>query len=207
MYSPNDDPGQSRLLYNAPEENYVDYDAGQETGAVKQNIFIDKSKHITNYTVNINVTGSSIAKFDTITELAMSTYIVESELSNKLLALLDEIEDLSEEPAAFEQKLSLFLSMLDELDERRIKREIYFSDLLSMIRMGLINIECNELSKKGIEALREAVSSFTHKVTEQKIQDLRSILNKNGIDLLKTFKLEIDTKSVLKEIYGDEITA
>jgi len=207
MYSPTDDPRQDRLLYNAPEEKYVDYDAGQETGAVKQNIYVDKSQHITNYTVNINVTGDSITKYDTRTELAMSTYVVESELSNKLLALLDEIEDLLEEPAAFEQKLSLFLSLLDELGERRMNREVYFSDLLSMIRMGLIKIECNELDKKGIAALREAVSSLTHKVTEKKIQDLRNILRKNGIDILKPFKLEIDTKSVLKDIYGDEITA
>ena len=207
MYLPNDDFRQGSPLYDIPEEEYSDYSAGQETGAGKQNIYIDKSQHITNYNVSINVTGDNVANFETGVSGALPTYILESELSNKLVVVLDEIEDLLEAPAAFEQKLSIFLSMLDTLYERRMEREVYFSDLLSILRMALVNIECGELYRSGITALKEVVSSLAHKITEQKVRELRIALREGGIDILKPLKSNVDTRTVLREIYGDETTA
>ena len=207
MYLPNDDFRQGSPLYDIPEEEYSDYSAGQETGAGKQNIYIDQSQHITIYTVSINVTGDNVANFETGVSGALPTYILESELSNKLVVVLDEIEDLLEAPAAFEQKLSIFLSMLDTLYERRMEREVYFSDLLSILRMALVNIECGELYRSGITALKEVVSSLAHKITEQKVRELRIALREGGIDILKPLKSNVDTRTVLREIYGDETTA
>lgn len=207
MYSRINDPSEGRATYSIPGEDYGDYATAQETGIGEPKVFIDNSQHITNYTVNVNLTGDKATDFQRGSGATMPTYVLESDFSNKLLGLLDEIEDLSDAPAAFEQKLSTFLSVLDKLDERRMEREVYFSDLVSMLRMSLVSVECVELSSDGIAALREAVGSLARRITEQRFRELRNALRESGVDILKPFKSELDTKSVLREIFGDETTA
>ena len=135
----------------------------------------------------------------------MKSYIFESEVSKKLLNVLDEIEEVLDDPLNFEQQLSKFLCLLEELNERRIEREVYFSDLLSMLHMGLVNIECNELNKDSISTLKDAVSSLVRKITEEKVKELRSRFRNSGIDVLKPFNSDVNIKNILTEMYRDEI--
>ncbi len=192
--------------YEIQKEEYGDYVSSQKTGAPQTNIFVDKSQNTTNYTVNINVTEEQVKKFDTKSGPSMKTYIFESEVSKKLLNVLDEIEEVLDDPLNFEQQLSKFLCLLEELNERRIEREVYFSDLLSMLRMGLVNIECNDLNKESISILKDAVRSLVRKITEEKLKELRGHLRNNGIDILKPFNSDIDIKNILTEMFRDEIT-
>jgi hypothetical protein len=206
MLSQSDGLREERRIYDIPSKEYGDYDTGQETGAGQPQIFVDKSQHITNYTVNINVTGANAADFATAARLTTPTYVMESELSNKLTRVLDEIEDILGIPEAFEQKLSAFLSMLDKLYERRLEREVYFSDLLSLLHMGLVNIECGDLKRDGVAALRDAVSSLPHRITEERVRELRKAFRDSGIAALKPLTSHVDTASIMREIYGDETT-
>ncbi len=191
--------------YEIQKEEYGDYVSIQKTGAPQTNIFVDKSQNTTNYTVNINVTGEQVKKFDTKSGPAMKTYIFESEVSKKLLNVLDEIEEVLDDPLNFEQQLSKFLFLLEEFNERRIEREVYFSDLLSMLHMGLVNIECNELNKDSISTLKDAVSTLVRKITEENLKELRSRLRNSGIDFLKPFNSDVNIKNILTEMYRDEI--
>ena len=191
--------------YEIQKEEYGDYVSSQKTGAPQTNIFVDKSQKTTNYTLNINVTGEQANKFDTKSGSAMKTYIFESEVSKKLLNVLDEIEEVLDDPLNFEQQLSKFLCLLEELNERLIEREVYFSDLLSMLHMGLVNIECNELNKVSISTLKDAVSTLVRKITEEKVKELRSRLRNSGIDVLKPFNSDVNIKNILTEMYRDEI--
>jgi len=191
--------------YEIQKEEYGDYVSSQKTGAPQTNIFVDKSQNTTNYTVNINVTEEQVKKFDTKSGPAMKTYIFESEVSKKLLNVLDEIEEVLDDPLNFEQQLSKFLCLLEEFNERRIEREVYFSDLLSMLHMGLVNIECNLLNKDSISTLKDAVSTLVRKITEEKVKELRSRLRNSGIDVLKPFNSDVNIKNILTEMYRDEI--
>lgn len=191
--------------YEIQKEESGDYVSSQKTGAPQTYIFVDKSQNTTNYTVNINVTGEQVNNFDTKSGPAMKTYIFESEVSKKLLNVLDEIEEVLDDPLNFEQQLSKFLCLLEELNERRIEREVYFSDLLSMLHMGLVNIECNELNKDSISTLKDAVSTLVRKITEENLKELRSRLRNSGIDFLKPFNSDVNMKNILTEMYRDEI--
>ena len=191
--------------YEIQKEEYGDYESSQNTGAPQTNIFIDKSQKTTNYTVNISVTGEQVEKLDTKLGPAMKTYIFESEVSKKLLNVLDEIEEVLDDPLNFEQQLSKFLCLLEELNERRIEREVYFSDLLSMLHMSLVNIECNDLNKDSISTLKDAVSTLVRKITEEKVKELRNRLRNSGVDVLKPFNSDVNIKNILTEMYRDEI--
>ncbi len=199
------DPHQS--LYEKPDRiKNSDYEISEETDVRADKVYIDKSQHITQYTYNIHMTGQKLPDINCSSGLANPTFIVETELVCKLFTVLNEIGEVLGDVGAFEQKLSSFLSLLDEFEERKGQREIYFSDLLGILKMALVKIECNELTEKGISALREAVSCLGQKVTEQKLKELRGRFRNGGIDLLKPFKSQVDVKSILKEIYPDEIT-
>jgi len=189
--------------YETLEEEYGEYDPGQKTAAMPTQIFIDKSQHTTNY-ININVTGQQSPELDIGHATARLTYIRESEISKKLLGVLDEIELSQEDPAVFEQELAKFLSALEELETRKPEREVCFSDLLSMLQMALVNVECYEMSKVAISVLKEAVKCLPHKITQETLQTFRNRFRKNGIDLLKPFKTNFDPKSILQEMYPDE---
>jgi len=191
--------------YGIQEEEFGDYVSSQNTGAPQTYINIDKSQNTTNYNFNINVTGEQVEKLDTKSGSTMKTYIFESEVSKKLLNVLDEIEEVLDDPLNFEQQLSKFLCLLEELNERRIEREVYFSDLLSMLHMGLVNIECNELNKDSISALKDSVRALVRKITEEKLKELRSCFRNNAIDVLKPFNSDINIKNILTEMYGNEI--
>jgi len=182
------------------------YEAGEETGVKADNVYIDKSQHVNQYTININVTGQKLPDMDSGSGLTKPMFIVETELATKLFTVLNEIEEVLNDAGAFEQKLSSFLNLLDGFEIRKRQREIYFSDLLGILKMALVKVEYKEMNEKGISALREAVGCLGREITEQKLKELRGRLREGGIDLLKPFKSKVDIKSILKEIYPDEIT-
>lgn len=195
-------------LYEQKERSKIpNYDVGEGADVKESNIYVDKSQHITNYTINFNITGQNLPEIASSSELRKPTYILEADVVDKLLTVLSDIEEVLDDAGAFEQKISSFLSILDEFENRKGKREIYFSDLLLILKMALAKIECNELSESGISVLRETISCLAKEVTEQKLKDLRGRLRECGIDLLKPFKSDLNVKAVLKEIYPDEITA
>lgn len=185
---------------------YPGYDVGEETGTKEINIYFDKSQQITNYIVNLNVTGQGSLEWQTPSVGTSISYIIESEISQKLIEVLAEIEEALDDPALFEGVLSKFLCLFEELFKREDEREIYFSDLLSILKMGLLNIECNDLSQGGIGVIREALVCLGRELTQQKLEELRNKLRENGIDILRPFKCNINIKSVLREMYPDEVS-
>jgi len=195
------------LPYNITEEHNADYNPAQETGRVTAQIFIeDKRQYITNYHIT-NLTGQEPPDLNTTSTVTEPTYILESQISHALLGILREMEETLDDPASFEQKLSQFLSLLNEFDKRKKEREIHFSDLLSMLRMAMVKIECSDLTKSGVSVFADAVNSLSHKVTQDTLRTVRNNLRQNGIDLLKPFKTTFDAKSILEEIYPNEGTS
>ena len=194
-------------LYEQKERSKIhDYDVGEEADIKESKIYIDQRQHVENYTININLTGQNLPEIASGSELRKPTYIFEADVVDKLLTVLSDIEEFLDDAGAFEQKISSFLSIIDEFENRKGKREIYFSDLLLILKMALAKIECNELTESGISVLRETISCLAKEVTEQKLKELRGRLRECGIDLLKPFKSDLNVKNILKEIYPDEIT-
>lgn len=191
------------VSYRVTEEDIPVYEPGQETGATPAQIFVDKSQHVTNYIVNINATGEKSPELDTLPAMER-TYIFESEIAKVLSGILDEIEDDLDDPTSFELKLSKFLSVLDQLHAIKAKREIHFSDLLAMLQMATVAIESNELKQSSISVLKEVVTSLTRKVNQETIKGLRHKLRENGINLLQPFRVDLDIRSTMSEIYPDE---
>ncbi|GAH53506.1 unnamed protein product, partial [marine sediment metagenome] len=141
---------------------------------------------------------------ETGSEIGRVSYIVESEVSKGMCAVLDEIGEVLDDPLVFEQKLGKFLGLVEELDKRKTQREIYFSDLLLMLKMALSSVECVEFTEAHVSALKGAVASLSQKVTPETLKTLRKEFRDSGLDILKPFKSKLDMKSILKEIYSDE---
>lgn len=196
--------GRGELPYEIGHRGHEDYSVGEETGVTPVKIVIDKSQHITNYTLNINVTGQEVPGLETGSEIGRVIYIVESEVSKGMCAVLDEIGEVLDDPPVFEQKLGKFLGLFGELDKRKTQREIYFSDLLLMLKMALSSVECVEFTETHVSTLKGAVASLSQKVTPETLKTLRKEFRDSGLDILKPFKSKLDMKSILKEIYSDE---
>jgi len=139
-------------------------------------------------------------------EATTKDYIIESRISQRMVEVLEEMEEALDAPPSFEAALSNFLTLLEDLYQREEQREVYFSDLLSMLRMALLSIECDDLTKEGIGAIREALSYLSHEVTESQLKELRQKFRENAVDILRPFKCNVDIKSVLREMYPDELS-
>lgn len=139
-------------------------------------------------------------------EASTEDYIIESRISQRMVKVLEDMEDVLDDPPSFEAALSNFLKLLEDLYQREEQREVYFSDLLSMLRMSLLSIECDDLTKEGIGAIREALSYLSHEVTESQLKELRQKFRENAVDILRPFKCNVDIKSVLREMYPDELS-
>lgn len=192
------------LPYDIGHLEHEDYIVGEETGVTPVKIVIDKSQHITNYTFNIDFTGQEVIGFENVSEIRRVSYIVESEVSKRMCDVLDEIGEVLDDPPVFEQKLGKFLGLVRELDKRKTQREIYFSDLLLMLKMALSSVECVEFTEAKLSALRGAVDSLSQKVSPETLKTLRKEFRDSGLDILKPFKSELDIKSILEEIYSNE---
>jgi len=120
-------------------------------------------------------------------EAKSKDYIIECQISQRMVEVLEDIEEALDDPPSFEAALSNFLTLLEDLYQREDQREVYFSDLLSMLRMALSSIECDDLTKGGIEAIREALSYLDHEVTESQLKELRQKFRKNAVDILRPF--------------------
>lgn len=139
-------------------------------------------------------------------EATNKDYTIESRLSQRMIEVLEDMEEALDAPPCFEAALSNFLTLLEDLYKREDQREVYFSDLLSMLRNALLSIECDDLTKGGIGAIREALSYLDHEVTESQLKELRQKFRENAVDILRPFKCNIDIKSVLREMYPDELS-
>lgn len=139
-------------------------------------------------------------------EAKSKDYIIECRISQRMVEVLEDMEEALDAPPFFEAALSKFLTLLEDLYKREDQREVYFSDLLSMLRIALLSIECDDLTKGGIGAIREALSYLGHEVTESQLKELRQKLRENAVDILRPFKCNIDIKSVLREMYPDELS-
>jgi len=196
--------GPAEFPYDLGHRGHEDYSVAEETGVTPVKIVVDKSQYITNYTLNINVTGQEVPRLETGSEIGRVSYIVESEVSKGMCAVLDEIGEVLDDPPLFEQRLGKFLALVGELDKRKTQREIYFSDLLLMLKMVLSSVECLEFTEAHVSALKGAVASLSQKVTPETLKKLRKEFRDSGLDILKPFKSKLDMNSILKEIYSDE---
>jgi len=191
-------------LYDTGAPDYAHYEQALETGSVPSQIFVDKSQHVTNYVFNINVTGDVGQSPEPGLGVTEPIYMLEADVTKTLVAALGEIEEALDDPASFEQRLAEVLALLEKLDERKPKREVYFTDLLSMLRMALVNIECGELTTTGLAVLKEGANALAVQVTAERLQALRSRFRSSGIDILKPFQAVLDMKEVMGEMYPNE---
>ena len=191
-------------LYSRCEVSFkMSLSAHKEIGKLKNR---QKSLEDRNAIASISTTFSD-KKTDDELETGMTIdYIVEYGISQRMIEVLSEMEGVLGDPTSFESVLSTFLNLLEDLYQRESQREVYFSDLLSMLRMAFSSIECDQLTKEGISTIREAVSYLCHEVTASQLQGLRQKFRENAVDILQPFRCNVDIKSVLGEMYPDEVS-
>jgi hypothetical protein len=112
------------------------------------------------------------------------------------------MEENFDEPVEFEQARAAFLGGLRSLEERKHEREVYFTDLLTLIDVGVSYTECSEMTKEAVKALKEAVKGFSRELTSQDIKDFRKQLRDTGIDILRPLNTEANIGQLMKEIFS-----
>ena len=138
---------------------------------------------------------------------ASKIYIREAAICERLLKALDDLEESLDDASVFEQKVGDVLRYLDELDVEGVRREPFFTDLVTLLRLVFSAIECDELNARAVEALRGAVRALPRSISESLLGTVRQRLSESGVDLLRPFKAHIDVAQNLSEMFPDETTA
>lgn len=205
MISPTYESSERGVRYQPIEEQSFDYTTGQQTGITGHTIVVDKRKYITNY-INLTVTGEQSELLHTITSEEQAIYTNEARLCQDIDRELEGMLENIDDPCIFEQKLGNVLCKLDDLGDQITSREVGFSDLHGMLKLGLASLECSDVTKEGIAAIRNAIKCLSHKVTGKTLQNIRAILRENSIDILKPLKSDINVNAIMKEIFPNETT-
>ncbi len=173
--------------YDPPEEPYV----GTPSVHVTQNF----------YNLTVIQTGSPPAYYTPVTAGAMA-FTKEATVSVILLKLLSEMESTLGVSSDLEQVRAGFLSVLRELEPRKAARERCFSDLLTMIDVGLSYADLSALTKEGIVVLKDAVTKLGLVVEVGEVKRIRKLFRDNSIDILRPLRESCDLKQALKELFS-----
>lgn len=159
--------------------------------------------HVTQNFYNITVikTGSPPASYITVATGAMA-FTKEATVSVILLKLLSEMESTLGVNSDLEQACAAFLSVLRELEPRKAARERCFSDLLTMIDVGLSYADLSALTKEGIVVLKDAVTKLGLVVEAEEVKRIRKLFRDNSIDILRPLRETFDLKQALKELFS-----
>ena len=123
-------------------------------------------------------------------------------MSVNLLKLLSEMENTLSFSSDLEQARAAFLSVLRELEPRKAARERCFSDLLTMIDVGLSYVDLSALTKEGIAALKDAVTKLGLVVEAEEVNRIRKLFRDNSIDILRPLRESFDLKQALEELFS-----
>lgn len=168
---------------------------GQTTeGAIKitQNI---------TYNITVNQTTSDALSYEAPYHQGFA-FTKEAAIAKILLELLSEMRKNLKEPLGFEQARAAFLSTLRDLEERKQAREQYFTDLLTMVDVGLSYADCSDLTEESIDVLLEAVTSLAQKLTAEDLKYFRKRFREKSIDILRPLKPQVDPVQLIKEIFS-----
>ncbi len=180
-----------------------------EAKSVKQTTSIGTHvTNITNITNNYNVSFASnetpkgdftynFPKFK-----GSVSYIEEAEKARIIQEYLVELKDVLDNPLDFEQISASIISILNDLESRKKRREVYFSDLLLMIRQALMNSDADSMSPDGINVLHVSVEGLPKELTNNDLKLCRSNFRKASLNILPKLKWEVDFNK-LKEFFDE----
>jgi len=111
------------------------------------------------------------------------------------------MEEMRDDPIEFEQARASFLSQLRGLEVLKPTREPYFTDLLTIIDVGVAYADGTELTEESFNVLRDALRSMSREVTSATLKELRKRFRESGINILKPLDLRANVGELLKEIF------
>jgi len=170
-------------------------------GNLKTEIGPQTVQNIYNYNITVYQTGSEITTYGKPYKSAIG-FIQESIKIKELIEYLSQMEENLDEPVGFEQARAAFLSGLRSLEGRKHEREVYFTDLLTLIDVGVSYTDCSEMTKESTRELKEAVKGFSRVLTNQDIKDFRKLLRDAGIDILRPLNVDANISRLIKEIFS-----
>jgi hypothetical protein len=153
------------------------------------------------YNITVNQTASDTLSYETPYQQA-SVFTKEATTAKLLLELLLEMGKNLNEPLGFEQARAAFLSTLRDLEERKQTRELYFTDLVIMIDVGLSYTDSSGLTEESIGVLREAVTGLPRKLTAEDLKYFRKRFREASIDILRPLRAPVDVAQLIKELFA-----
>lgn len=117
--------------------------------------------------------GSSASKF-------VKEAIIGKELKNVVLEMQNGLDD---EEYLGQLKIA-FLSTFSKIEERKERREAYFSDLCVMVIESVRNANTKTLTKANLEVLMNAINDLSKKLSQDRIGELRKIFRKAKLNFL-----------------------
>jgi len=171
------------------------------TVAGQERINISLTQNIYNYNFITGQTGSA-SSIQATGYQPLVAYIQEASKLPMLLGLLEEMEEVLDEPTEYEQVRASFLAELRTLEERKRARELYFGDVLAMIDIGVTYTEAEQLNKNSFSAFREALKSICQKLTSADLKELRKHFRESGINILKPLQTTADIEKILKGLFA-----
>jgi len=163
-------------------------------------------KQITQNIYNMNITvyqTGSASTLEAIGYKPVVAYTQEAAKTGVLIALLDDMKEVLDDPAEFEQARAAFLGELRTMEGRKHARELYFADLLTMIDIGVAYADGSHLNQDSFTVFKEAVRSISQEVTASDLKELRQRFRETGINILKPLIPTDDVKELFKEVFGE----
>jgi len=133
--------------------------------------------------------------------IGKSVFIEESKPIRSVLENLKELGKTLREPLIFEQIRCVLLKTLEQLEPRKEKRGVYFSDLLLLIDLGLRYMNCETTNPLAIHVIGDAVSSLGREIGPEDVQLFRKQFRDRGINILAPLKTNFDLKKKLLEYF------
>jgi hypothetical protein len=165
-----------------------------------------ETKQITQNIYNMNITVYQTGSASTLQEIGYKpvvAYTQEAAKTGVLITLLDEMKEVLDEPTEFEQIRAAFLGELRTMEARKHARETYFTDLLTMIDIGIAYTDGSNLNQDSFTIFKEAVRNISQEVTAADLKELRQRFREAGINILKPLIPTDSVKDLFKEVFGE----
>ena len=184
------------------------FDIDRRIRVLEQERWVDKKLHL-GQTRQLEYLEADVASLKK-REKALPDQENDVGLAEGLSGILENVqlmEEMRDEPVEFQQARATFLSQVRALESQKKTREPYFTDLLTMIDVGLTYADETELTEESFSVLRDAVRCASSEVTNDTLRELRKRFRDNGINILKPLNPQAGVGELLKETFKNELTA
>lgn len=169
----------------------------EETGIPKEaKTVIEKLEIHQHFTIN-QTGGIGASDYSLRKDFSPSIFIQEAQIVNELKKVMSEMVGALEDELYFEQLKVGFCNVLSKIEERKEKREPYFSDLCIMLTESIKNSSTGTLTQQSLGLLVNAVDCLSRKINQELIKDLRRKFRKAKLDILP--KLTMTDPSSIEE--------